>query len=315
MRVAQRSACVIWRFSDGKPGHEAQTQGLINALAQRRQLQVHELSVHDYRRGLLDLVQKRFAPGTALPAPALLIGAGHATHWPLLAARRARGGRIIVLMKPSLPRSWFDLCIIPQHDSVPAGDKVFITQGPLNTLSTKTRTAGNTADASQGLFLIGGPSSHYAWSEPDMLQQIQQVVRATPSVNWLLTTSRRTPATFLAALQANPARNLELIPHSATAPGWVARQLAQVAQVWVSEDSMSMIFEALTAGAGVGLLQVPAKRLSRITRYSASLIDAAYVTAFAAWQPGSLLPAPAQPFNEAQRCARWLDEQWLGPHA
>ena len=105
MRVAQRSACVIWRFSDGKPGHEAQTQGLINALAQRRQLQVHELSVHDYRRGLLDIVKKRFAPGTALPAPALLIGAGHATHWPLLAARRARGGRIIVMMKPSLPRS------------------------------------------------------------------------------------------------------------------------------------------------------------------------------------------------------------------
>ena len=308
--AVQQTACVVWRFSDGKPGHDAQSCGLINALAHYRSLQVHEIAVNNTKYcglyGLYDFIYKRFSAGEQLPRPALLIGAGHATHWPLLLARRARGGRLIVLMKPSLPKCWFDLCIIPQHDDVVAGRGVFTTQGPLNSISP-----AHCLDVKQGLFLIGGPSKHYAWSCSNMLQQIQQIARSTPEIHWLLTTSRRTPEAFLTALNAMQMSNLQVIPHSTTPSGWVAAQLAKAAQVWVSEDSLSMIYEALTAGASVGLLHLPSKRASRVIRATKELIEAGYVTAYAAWQLGAKLPAPKQPLNEAERCAAWIHRDWL----
>ena len=70
---------------DGKPGHDAQSKGLLQALAQRRAVQAYEipLTQHD-RIGLSALLQRRFPPAVDLPAPTLLLGAGHATHWPML---------------------------------------------------------------------------------------------------------------------------------------------------------------------------------------------------------------------------------------
>jgi uncharacterized protein len=38
----------------------------------------------------------------------------------------------VVLMKPSLPRRWFDLCILPQHDGIAADAHTLVTEGALN---------------------------------------------------------------------------------------------------------------------------------------------------------------------------------------
>jgi len=297
----------VWRFSDGKPGHDAQSNGLLNALVQRRSVRAYEIPVAKYdRMNLRALLQRRFPPGADLPSPTLLLGAGHATHWPMLAARRACGGRIVVLMKPSLPRRWFDLCIIPQHDGVAADQGVLPSLGPLNTV-----VPSNCQQADCGLFLIGGPSRHYAWSDAEILTQIQHITSTSPQVRWLLTNSRRTPEMFSHALSELQIENLSFIPHSATPPGWVNRELARAAQVWVSADSMSMTFEALTAGAGVGLLPLPELRGSRLSRYPAQLAAEGYITGFNDWQPGQMLKPFAQGLNEAARCAAWIDQNWL----
>jgi mitochondrial fission protein ELM1 len=88
-------------------------------------------------------------------------------------------------------------------------------------------------------------------------------------------------------------------------------RLASAAQVWVTEDSVSMVYEALTANAATGVLAVPARRASRIARGITALTRDGLVTRFADWQRGKKLAAPAAPFNEAARVAAWIGEKWL----
>jgi hypothetical protein len=293
---------VIWRITDGKPGHEKQTLGLAHALLRNRAGECFDMPAPSRGASLLHWIQGRFPAGNGLPEPDILLAAGHATHFALLAARRARGGKAVLLMKPSLPLAWFDLCVIPEHDNPPDRKNVIVTRGVLNDVQT-----GSTAQSDQGLILIGGISSHYVWDNADVASAVVSIVRATPKIVWQLTTSRRTPASFLATLPQPLPANLSLKPHTATDPGWLEQALSHASQVWVSEDSVSMIYEALTAGAGVGLirLQMSSGKLghSRVKRGVEQLVAEAWVTPFERWQAGQTLPRSAQPFIEANRVA------------
>jgi len=90
-----------------------------------------------------------------------------------------------------------------------------------------------------------------------------------------------------------------------------AFRLAEAPRIWVSEDSMSMLYEALSGGAAVGVLPVPRRRADRISRGLDRLVNERIVTTYAAWQGGEVLTPPALIFNQAARCARWIDERWL----
>lgn len=287
---------VIWRLVDGKPGHEKQTLGLAQALLHNRAGTCFDLPVASRSSSLMQWLQGRFPIGAKLPVPDILIGAGHATHFALLAARRAYGGKAVVLMKPSLPLSWFDLCVIPEHDNPPARENVIPVCGVLNAVQPAA-----THSPEQGLMLIGGVSEHYHWDDAKIAAAVIAIAQLTPHIGWQLTTSRRTPATFLATLPQPCPSNLQLMPHDQTGPGWLERTLPQSSQVWVSEDSVSMLYEALTAGAGVGLLRLEARGEGRVRAGVEKLVAQRWVTPFAAWQPGTPLPAPLQPFNEANR--------------
>jgi len=83
----------------------------------------------------------------------------------------------------------------------------------------------------------------------------------------------------------------------------------QAGQVWVSADSVSMIHEALTAGANTGILTVPEKRPGKLVRALENLIREGMVTPFPAWQQGGTLQPPRVKLDEAGRCARLLLEQ------
>lgn len=297
---------VVWRLLDGKPGHENQSLGLVRALGERRRIQLHDLPAPPRLRSLADWLAGRFPAGAGLPDPALVIGAGHATHPALLAACRARGGRSVVLMHPSLPRRWFDLCIVPAHDGVPAGANTLVTRGVLNAVRP---TTGHRDD--RGLFLIGGESAHYTWNDARVLAQVERIVTATPAVRFTLTTSRRTPASFLRLLAGRGLSALRVVPVERTEPGWVAGHLAESGRVWVTADSVSMIHEALTSGAAVGLLQLGARRPGRVTRGVEALIEARLVTPYAAWSAGAPLVPPTEPFDEAARCAGWICDRWM----
>lgn len=302
MTSRSRPPLIIWRFTDGKPGHEKQTLGLAHALLRNRPGECFDLAAPARGTALLQWIQSRFPPGEGLPAPDILLAAGHATHFAVLAARRAFGGKFggkaVVLMKPSLPLALFDLCVIPEHDNPPQRRNVVSIRGVLNDVQTST-----TRSPDHGLMLIGGVSSHYRWDDATVGAAVAAIAQSTPQITWQLTTSRRTPATFMAVLPQPLPENLKLLPHHETGPGWLEHALAQAGQVWVTEDSVSMLYEALTAGAGVGLLQLEAARDSRVRRGVTQLVAEGWVTPFAAWQAGQKLPRPPKEFNEAGRVA------------
>lgn len=296
----------IWRLTDGKAGHEKQSLGLARALGRLAGASCHDLRVGSGAAALRDWLLGRFPAGRGLPDPDLILAAGHATHLPALAARHARGGRIVVLMRPSLPLALFDLCLIPEHDRPPQRENVVATRGVLNAVSTCRKK-----DPARGLILIGGGSSHYRWDSAAVIEQVGRITTATPGVSWRLTTSRRTPADFLHLLSGRPAPNLEVQPHTQTPPGWLEEELGACAQVWVTQDSVSMLYEALTAGCGVGLLRLaPVGAHGRLKRGIRQLLDARWVTPYEDCRPGEPLPPPPQPFNEAERCARLILERW-----
>lgn len=287
----------LWLLGDGKAGHENQALGLAEALGRLTPCTIHRLSLAG-ARGLLGRIQAARAAATGLPAPDLIVAAGHATHPALWWLARQQRAKSIVLMRPSLPPGWFDLCIAPAHD-FPRGanhrPKLILTRGALNRVAPP-----HTAARTGRMILVGGPSAAHGWDGAALRQAIEEI---TASGDWQMADSRRTPAGFSEEIrQRLPA--VQVVPHQQTTPDWLPGQLAAAAEVWVTEDSVSMIYEALSCGAKVGLL--PAPRLnpsSRVIRGLDELIASHTLTPYANWLTTRTLAYPSEPLREADRCA------------
>ncbi|MFZ5756996.1 MAG: mitochondrial fission ELM1 family protein [Pseudomonadota bacterium] len=308
LQVNRARQLVVWLLTDGKPGHRSQLEGLVRALGRHVEVAAHWLDAMPpagtaFREWLL----RRFTAGLALPDPDLIVGCGHATHLPLLAAKRARGGLSVVLMQPSLPLFLFDLCVIPQHDRPRKRANVVATRGVLNTLRASVHQK-----ATQGLFLIGGPSKHHKWDEKTLITQLRQIVKETPDMHWALTTSRRTPESSLGLLKSLRGIGVEVIPFEKTDPGWVADAITVSSTVWVTEDSVSMIYESLTSGARTGLLWVPRHDLDRVTAGVEQLVKDGLVTPFLVWKDSRTLVKQDKPINEAERVAEEILQRLAG---
>lgn len=295
MTEATTRPWIIWRLLDGKPGHESQSLGLVRALERRHALQCVDLPVAGLSTGPLSWLAGRFPPGEGRPGPDLLIGAGHATHWPLLCARRAHGGLALALMKPSMPRRWFDWVVAPAHDQVTGGN-VIVTQGVLNAMRPADKRAGYT------LVLVGGESKHFPWDDGRVMAQIEAILVRHPQAR--ITDSRRTPASLRRELTARYSAFYQ--PWEACPPGWLAGELAQAETAWVSEDSVSMIYESLTAGCAVGLIGLPSpdKPAGRLVRGIESLAAGGQIVRFDDWHAGRVgLKVAEPPLQEADRVA------------
>lgn len=297
---------MVWRFSDGKPGHDNQSLGLVDALQRRARIKSYDIPVQPGAG--MQLLLRRFPAGMLLPDPWLIIGAGHTTHLPMLAARRARGGRATVLMTPDLPKALFDLCVIPEHDRPAPGDNILVTRGSLNRMQTL-----QVRSQDRGLMMIGGPSRHYGWDHSSVIEQIVRVIRYSPVRHWVLTTSRRTPPGFAEQVRQtvfNCNLRLTIVGWRDAAAPWLACQLSRSCCSWVTEDSVSMIYEALTAGLPVGVLAVPARRCDRVVSGVRKLAQSRNVMMFRDWSKGHPLPRPQQVFDEANRVAGLICQQW-----
>lgn len=290
---------VIWRLSDGKPGHMQQSLGLVRALQQFTSCEVFDIDMTRHPVGLVDLLRSRFPAPDTQRQPRLVIGAGHATHLGLLAAKRATGAHAVVLMKPSLPAFLFDSVIAPRHDGMAESPRVLNTRGVLNPM----QPAGKQANSL--LFLLGGESKHARWDDAVVLRQLEALVQAQPGADWCMADSRRTPEALSKELHGRYGNRFQ--PWQNCPPGWLAQRLASTETVWVSEDSVSMLYEALTAGCRVGLLTLPGRdEKSRVMRGIQELVRANIVTRFEEWAAGERLLPVAPGFNEAARAAEWL---------
>ena len=295
----------IWQLADGKPGHENQSLGLIEAIGRRLPVSVHRIDLSEVK-GPIARLKSGFRQTHGLGTPGLIVGAGHATHVAMIGLARRTGTPCVVLMKPSLPCGLFDLCLVPQHDlrgGIP-GNNVVPTVGALN----RVRQNGNPT-RSGGLVLLGGPSSTHGWDSALTLDAIGRITAANPDQSWALTDSRRTPEGVRDEIRAR-FPHIELFPHEETDRAWLPARLAGAAEVWVTEDSISMIYESLSSGARVGLLPVPRKKSGRVSRGIDQLVEDGLATPFQSWSRTGTLPPPARTLREADRCAALILERW-----
>jgi mitochondrial fission protein ELM1 len=298
---------IIWQVSDNKRGHENQSSGLIFALSREVALEVLEINIATDKASWWQALRGQFHPARALQQPDLIIGAGSQTHSTILAASRAtKAPSVLIMSPPKGLTSLFDLCISPEHD-LRSGSNVVTTKGAMNMIEP-----GSLKNQHSGLFLIGGPSQHHDWDESILIKQIAQILDANPSIQWTLTSSRRTPPSTAAQLEKLSKEQLKVLPVEATGKDWLPRELSMSAYVWVTEDSVSMVYEALSSGAKVGLLPTPRKSTrSKVICGLESLNQEGYLMNYRENQTDLAAFKNPPPLNEAKRVAEIVVERFL----
>ncbi len=289
---------VIWRLLDGRAGHESQVRGLSEAMSRLHDCESIDIPIEPSRRGIRSLLPSRFQFCRELPKPDILIAAGHGTHLPLIRLQRTFGGRSVVIMRPTLPSRLFDVCVVPFHDQWSERPGVIVTEGALNQVRPELRRSSDC-----GVFLVGGLSRHFRWSDAAVLCQIESVLQQS-ELPWLLITSQRTPASFHQSLRES-GLHLRLKSADAVCEASPREVLMHCREAWVSCDSVSMIYEAITSGCRVGMIELPTTHVSRLSRNVTRLRETGLATSYSDWLCGQSLVSRSG-FCEADHVAAKL---------
>ena len=306
----------IAAFTDGRPGHFKQTQGVLNALGHLSPIEVDYLEVthNSLFKDLLLLLGLllpwvKYCPYD-LERIDLIIGTGRRTHLYMLLCKKKYRVPVVTCMSPSfIFRKFFDLCFTPQHDNIKLCENIFPTVGPPN-----CSVAGSEHNPYAGLILVGGTDSNsHVWSDKDLGDFIEELVTKEKNINWTISSSPRTPesCTQLITQLAAKYSNCNFFRFEDTEQGWIEKEYAANKYVWVTADSMSMVYEALSAGCNVGLLPVEWKKKdSKFARSEILLIENDVVMAYSKWRQGQAVWKSVAPLNESQRCAEEIVKRW-----
>ena len=288
----------ILYVSDGKAGHRSQALGLFKAMQKQTNIDLtfEEISIDHLPLLSLLTAYKKQKHAAVSQQPDYIFGVGsHTQLRVLLMGKVFPCAKTVILMKPNFPLSWFDHVVIPEHDGVLERENVIVTQGALNPIENEQRHIANRI-----LIALGGSSKRHIWNADKVMSAIQQIVQQNMQCDIILTSSRRTPADFLPAVaQQSFASQLQIFPVEETPQGWIFEEMQKAEAVWVTEDSVSMIYEALTAGCKVGIIQIDRAKEDRITHSVEHLIDQKIVSN--ARQIAELYSTTA--FKEAERVA------------
>lgn len=297
-------------FLDGSPGHEKQTLGIVRALRRLHPLEETEIRIVRRSPGQEAWAWLRYLLGLDSPPAGiqgafhLLIGTGSHTHIPMLSSKRHCHALCVTCMAPSiLLRGRFDLCCVPEHDGIAARDNVLLTIGPPNCSIPSAEH-----DQSRGLVLLGGvdEKSHF-WNSVEIAESVRTLAITEKDKRWTVSSSPRTPAATIILMEglAKELENVEFFRYENTASGWVEEQYGGNGTVWVSADSMSMIYEALSAGCNLGIIPVAWKdRNNKFSRSERFLLEHGLVVSFDAWKKGAARWNSREPLDEAGRCAQ-----------
>jgi mitochondrial fission protein ELM1 len=314
----------IVAYFDGRLGHEKQTRAILNALSDMTSIHVESIEVSvtpaTYFKNLAAYFFSFLVPARPISkahSVDLFIGTGTHTHIPMILDKKSRSRlsdhqmRVVTCMSPDpFLRNAFDLCFIPMHDESPSRENVFVTQGPPSPVMFENRH-----NPARGLILVGGlDTKSHVWKSEEIAEQIRIIIDKKPDMLWTVSSSPRTPEETCSELEnmAASIQQLSFYRSKDTPAGWVEEQYALNETVWVTADSISMVYEALTAGCSVGVLQVEWLRQDNKFEKSLQFLTAKEVIVdFTAWQKGASMPTMKdKKLNESSRCAQEILSRW-----
>ena len=287
--------------SDGKAGHRSQALGLFKAIQRQssetvsfEEISIDDLAIFPLLAGLF----RRSIPQLQT-TPDFIFGVGSHTQLRVfLLGKIYPQAKTVILMKPNYPFAWFDYSVIPEHDGIPASDRVIVTQGALNPIVNEQRH-----QSGRILIALGGSSKRHQWNEDKVFASIEHIVKQHSENEIIITTSRRTPEQFVERLNTYPfLPHVHFFPVEQTPQGWIFEEMQQAEAVWVTEDSVSMIYEALTAGCRVGVIAMDRTKQDRITTSVDGLLGKGIISESLLL---AQLPEP-NAFKEAERVATYL---------
>ena len=206
---------------------------------------------------------RKFYPDT------IFISAGSSAAPFCLALAKATGNKSAVIMTPSVfGTKPFDFAIVPDHDPHDRNDpRILTTLGAPNHIhSQMIKNAAETFFSHINFkkkviaVLVGGSDSNY---KPDAkwASEVLGDLRRFDDATLLITTSRRTEEDLENEVEnlfsSYPSLGYMLILSRNPKVNAVTAILGAATHVLATEDSISMVSEAVTAGFKVGLLRVP----------------------------------------------------------
>ena len=266
----------------------------------------------------------------------LFISAGSSAAPFCLAMARATGNKCAVVMTPSmLGTKPFDYAIIPEHDPHdPLDPKVFVTLGaPNHIYAPELKRVSETFFAGKNFMsekilalLIGGIDANYD-PNADWARKVLSYLAYVKDTTILITTSRRTSQALDDAIikmfEGKPYVGYMAIMSRRPDINSLTAMLGAATHVLATEDSVSMVSEAVTAGFKVGLMRVPriTNPVKSMLGYGAKRFDELFAKMSSQGLIEDLGNDPDfvkflepyeqkhyKDFNEAKRAAQWIIE-------
>lgn len=311
-----------WIISDGKAGHEALCLGVAEALGLRAEVKrVRPSGLWKALApwGPVSPAERFGRPGTlfAPPWPRIAFAAGRTTT-PYIRALKRRAGLktyTVVMLDPKTGPATADLFWVPEHDRRRGANVVTTLTAP-HTYSPR-RLAGIRAEPDATIaalpsprvaVLVGGPNERYLYPEP-VIARFQTLVRSLASVGagLMITTSRRTPAPLVAALEALE-RETGARLWTGEGPNPYPAFLAHADAFLVTADSVNMAGEAAATGRPIYVFE-PEGGAEKFRIFHAALRDL-----------GVTRPAPERfeavetwsysPLDAAEAIAAEIEQRW-----
>ena len=291
----------VWAVTTGEAGNVSQAEGLAEALGWpfesitvRLRRPWSWLPAHRQPPGLLYCGLHERLPR---PWPDLLIGCGRRSASVSTAVRRASGGGTFTvhILDPRADIRLFDLVVPPAHDDL-AGPNVVATRAALHRVTPEKLAA---AEAEWGdrlgrldvAVMLGGRSRAYRFT-PETIDKLANGLAALDG-DIAVTASRRTDPGVVDALKAR-------LPQAwfwdGSSDNPYLGMLALARHIVVTEDSVSMISEAIATGKPVHIAKM-AGGGRRLARFHASLREDGIVRPF----EGHLGEWRYEPVNETPR--------------
>lgn len=280
----------VWLIDEGTGGHRVQSEGIIQVL-QNQGIALETITIRSQlnlrgflrspARTLLALPGKKWPLSfvrrfcdfefPVSPQPSFIISSGGRSAFLSRALSKHLGvPNVFVGLPHPFPSSWFTIVMPP---GAYRGPTTIIPTGIIpNTVTPEE--CGAAADAywpegtSQNLWalLIGGSSRSHSFGEQDWrnLARGVKALSARYDIKWLISTSRRTGRDDETILKSmlNPACIAEAVWYSEEPKKIVKAFLGASQRVFVTQDSLTMLCEAMLSGRPVISLVPDLVRLS-----------------------------------------------------